>query len=292
MPNIDREIASQPAVWRKAVELASLTAERMPAPGARVAIVGCGTSLFVGQAVAALRESAGQGETIAVAASEAHLDDRYEAVVAISRSGETTEVVRALDSVAAGTRTVAVVGDADSRIGALAEQVIELDFADEESIVQTRFATAALALFRASFGEDVAYLAETAEAALDAPLPLEPEDFERFVFLGTGWTVGLANEAALKLREAAGAWTESYPAMEYRHGPISASGSTTVVWGLGGIDPSVLETSREADATIVATGEDPMIDLIAIHRVAVRLARSRGLDPDQPAHLSRAVILQ
>src|SRR3712207_7559300 len=43
----------------------------------------------------------------------------------------------------------------------------------------------------------------------------------RSTFLGRGWTIGLANEAALKLRESAQAWTESYPAMEYRHGPIS-----------------------------------------------------------------------
>jgi hypothetical protein len=34
-----------------------------------------------------------------------------------------------------------------------------------------------------------------------------------------------------------------------------------------------------------------MIDLVSIHRAAVRLANARGLDPEQPAHLSRAVVL-
>jgi fructoselysine-6-P-deglycase FrlB-like protein len=111
------------------------------------------------------------------------------------------------------------------------------------------------------------------------------------VFLGTGWTVGVANEAALKLREAAGAWTESYPVMEYLHGPISASGSRTAVWALGELDPSVLASSRDASGTVVETGRDPMVDLVSIHRAAVHLANARGLDPERPAHLSRAVVL-
>src|SRR5947208_838254 len=92
--------------------------------------------------------------------------------------------------------------------GRVQAAAIELEFADEESIVQTRFATAVLALFRACLGADVAALADAAERSLGAPLPIDPAAFARFVFLGTGWTVGVANEAALKLREAAGAWTE------------------------------------------------------------------------------------
>lgn len=292
MREIECEIASQPAVWNQAAGLAPLVTESMPEPGARTAIVGCGTSLFVAQALAAMREGAGHGETVAMPASEATLDDRYEIVIAISRSGETTEVVRAIEAVPAGIARLAVLGGAGSTIGGLADRVVELDFADERSVVQTRFATAVLALFRAYFGEAIAGLARHAEEWLDAPLPFDPTEFVRFVFLGTGWTVGIANEAALKLREAAGAWTESYPAMEYRHGPISASGSSTAVWALGEIDRSVLASSESAGATVVATGLDPMIDLILIHRMAVRLADQRGLDPDQPAHLSRAVILQ
>ena len=55
----------------------------------------------------------------------------------------------------------------------------------------------------------------------------------QFTFLGTGWTYGLANEAALKLREAAGMWTEAYPAMEYRHGPVAVTGEGSVVWLFG-----------------------------------------------------------
>ncbi len=87
--------------------------------------------------------------------------------------------------------------------------------------MQTRFATTTLALLRASLGDDVACLASDAERALAAPLPLDPAHLEQVSFLGVGWTYGLASEAALKLREAAQFWAESYLAMEYRHGPIS-----------------------------------------------------------------------
>ena len=291
-PAIEREIESQPDVWRKAAEVAPRVEGALPSAGARLAIVGCGTSWFVAQAIAGLREAAGHGETTALAASEATLDGRYDAVIAVSRSGETTEVARAIEAVADRTETIAILGDAESTVAALADRVIALEFADEESIVQTRFATAVLALFRALLGADVAAVADAAERSLSAPLPIDPAAFARFVFLGTGWTVGLANEAALKLREAAGAWTESYPVMEYRHGPISASGSKTAVWALGELDPSVLASSREAGATVVETGQDPMVDLVLIHRSAVRLAKAHGLDPEQPAHLSRAVVLQ
>src|SRR5689334_23385648 len=103
-----------------------------------------------------------------------------------------------------------------SDLGAVRE-TIALEFADEESVVQTRFATSALALLRAHVGESLDGAAADAETALAAPLPVAPAGVAQWVFLGRGWTVGLAAEAALKLREAAQAWTEHYPALEYRH---------------------------------------------------------------------------
>ena len=73
----------------------------------------------------------------------------------------------------------------------------------------------------------------TREPALAEPLPEGLTDCAQFTFLGSGWTVGLAHEACLKMREAALAWTESYPAMEYRHGPISITTDGTATWMLG-----------------------------------------------------------
>ena len=101
----------------------------------------------------------------------------------------------------------------------------------------------------------------------------------------------MANEAALKLREACQAWTESYPAMEYRHGPISVAGPHSVVWTLGPVEPGLLAQIAETGATVVKGELDPMAELVRIHRVAGALAVHKGLDPDRPRHLTRSVVL-
>ena len=290
MSEIAREIASQPACWRRAAEIGGRSGATLPAPGSRAAAVGCGTSWFIAQAYASLRESIGQGETDAFTASEAPLGRPYPTVVAISRSGTTTEVARYLQRMH-GPRRVAIVGVERTPVTEAADEVVALPFADERSVVQTRFATSALAFLRASLGHDLEPTIADAERALERPLPVEAGEVDHFVFLGEGWSVGLANEAALKLREAAQAWTESYPAMEYRHGPISVAGPRSVVWALGAVDGGVLEAAADTGATVVGGELDPMAELIVIQRMAVALADHRGLDPDRPRHLTRSVVL-
>ncbi len=291
---IEREIESQPTTWRQAATRARSAAADLPARGDRLAIIGCGTSLFIGQALAALRETAGHGETDAFPASEMLSDRNYDAVLAVSRSGTTTEVLRALERLPAGVATRAICAVADTPIERVVASTVTLEFADEEAIVQTRFPTSVLALMRAhlSGGVDaVEALASAGEDALAAPLPERLPEFERFVFLASGWAVGLAHEAGLKLREAAGAWSESYPAMEFRHGPVSATGTSTLVWAIGPVDPDVLDVAAQAGATVLDHGRDPMAELVVVQRAAVTLAHARGVDPNQPRHLSRSVVL-
>ena len=91
--------------------------------------------------------------------------------------------------------------------------------------------------------------------------------------------------------EAGGAWAESYPAMEYRHGPISVANERTLVWMLGRCEPALIEDIRETGASVVENGVDPMAELVAVQRAAVALANARGLDPDRPRHLTRSVVL-
>jgi fructoselysine-6-P-deglycase FrlB-like protein len=291
MSAITQEIDSQPALWREAIALLPDVASRLPAEGSRVALLGCGTSFYVAQAAAVARESMGLGETDAFVASEMPGGRTYDSVVAISRSGTTTEVVRALENLPPGARSVAISTDGETPVVRAADDAILLPFADEESIVQTRFATTTLALLRAHFGQSAEAAADAAERALTSDLPLSPSEFDQFVFLGTGWTVGLAGEAALKFRETGGAWAESYPAMEYRHGPISVAGERTVVWIIGEAEPDLVDDIRATGASVLEGRGDPMAELVLVHRAAVALARSRGLDPDRPRHLTRSVVL-
>jgi fructoselysine-6-P-deglycase FrlB-like protein len=286
-----REIESQPAVWRQAAGIVAGVAERLPSAGQRIAVVGCGTSHYIAQSVAVSRELAGQGESDAFVASEMPTARAYDAVLAISRSGTTTEVVRALAALPAGARSLAISAVAETPVVAAADDAVLLPFADESSIVQTRFATAALALMRAHLGHDLNSASADAEASLSRALPVDPSDYEHFVFLGHGWTVGLAFEAALKFREAAGAWAEAYPAMEYRHGPISVAGPGTLVWFLGGAERDLVAAIRATGASVVESEFDPMAELVTLQRAAVALAEARGLDPDRPQHLTRSVVL-
>jgi fructoselysine-6-P-deglycase FrlB-like protein len=287
----ETEISSQPEKWREAFELLPAVQSRLPVNGERVAVIGCGTSYFVAEAVSRLRETLGLGETDAFVASELPVGRRYDLVAAISRSGTTTEVVRALEALPAGMRSLAISAVGEAPVVNAADQAVLLPFADEESVVQTRFATTVLALMRAHFGQDLEAIIADGEAGIARPLPADPNEFEQFVFLGRDWTIGLADEAALKFREAAGAWTESYHAMEYRHGPISVAGSGTLVWFLGDTEPALVQDVRATGATVVVGSLDPMAELVSIQQMAVVLAHARGLDPDRPAHLTRSVVL-
>ncbi len=285
------EISSQPRMWRQALALLPEVSGQLPAPGERVAIIGCGTSYFIAQAVAAAREAGGHGETDAFVASEMPAGRAYDVVVAISRSGTTTEVTRCLQALPEPVRSLAISAVPGTPVPEATGDAILLPFADETSIVQTRFATTALALLHAHLGHDLEPAIVAAESVLGEPLAVDPADFEHFVFLGHGWTVGLASEAALKFREAGQAWAEAYPAMEYRHGPISVAGASTLAWFVGDADPDLIRDIRATGATVVARQIDPMAELVALQRGAVALAEAKGLDPDNPQHLTRSVVL-
>ncbi|WP_157427454.1 SIS domain-containing protein [Agromyces salentinus] len=284
------ELESQPRTWSIA---AALTDEQavLPARGERIAVIGCGTSWFMAQSYAWLRESGGHGETDAFTASEAFVDRGYDAVVALTRSGTTTEVLQVAERLKGRVRTIGVIGDATSPLVGLVDDAITLPFADEQSVVQTRFATTALALFRASLGEDLGRAVADAETALAEVLDPALVDAEQYSFLGQGWSVGLAHEAALKMREASQSWTESYPSMEYRHGPIAIAAPGRVTWHFGeapvGLEGDVLATGARFEAGTL----DPMAELVRAQRVALARALARGLDPDAPRNLTRSVIL-
>jgi fructoselysine-6-P-deglycase FrlB-like protein len=291
MSHLADEIAGQPECWAKAIELAAAAGPALPAPGERVAVVGCGSSLNVARCYAALREAAGQGETDAFPASEIPPTRRYDRMVYVSRTGTTTEVLDALRRTPAGVRTTAIAADPGSPLVQEADAVVLLDFSAERSVVSSRFITSTIVMLRAHLGEDLRALPDAAARALARPLPPGLAERTEFTFLGRGWAAAVADEAALKLREASRTWAESYPALEYRHGPISVSDSSTVVWALGQMPASLLADARRTGAMVIASDADPLTGLTGAQRLAAELATRKHIDPDQPRALSRSVIL-
>lgn len=284
------ELTSQPETWATAAELRAEQA-LLPAAGARIAVVGCGTSWFMAQSYATLRESLGQGESDAFTASESFIDRGYDAVVALTRSGTTTEVLELVERIKGTVPVIGVIGDPESPLVSLVDEAILMPFADEKSVVQTRFATTALALFRASLGQDLTGAIADAAAVLAQTDDEALRDAEQYSFLGQGWTVGLAHEAALKMRESSQSWTESYPSMEYRHGPIAIAAPGRVTWQFGEAPEGLAAQVAATGARFVQHPIDPLADLVRLHRIALDRAVVRGLDPDLPRNLTRSVIL-
>jgi len=282
------EIDTQPECWTRGQKLGNSEPAGLPLPGERVLVLGCGTSYYIAQAYAALREQSGAGETDALVASE--LPDvrrHYDRVVALSRSGTSAEVVEAMRRLEGEVPLTAVVGVTATPVAELADHVVDLGFADEQSVVQTRFATTTLAMLRAALGEDLGAVISDAERAIDSPLPQTPG--RQLVILGTGWAASLAQEGALKCRESAAAWVEAYPVGEYRHGPIAVADPDTLVWALSPLTDKQRTAVLDSGASLEQGELDPMAELIRIQRLAVRWAAERGRDADNPTNLTRSV---
>ncbi len=284
----EKELATQPAIWRQTAEFLPSVAHMLPAHGAKIAAIGCGSSWFMSQAYAGVRESAGNGETDFYAGSEFNYDRKYDHLVVITRSGTTTEVIDVLKKSSIPSTVITAV--AGSPVTEYATHSIIMEFADEESVVQTRWATAALGLLRAHNGFDLEVAAKDAEIALTSDLGALA-NVEQISFLGTGWTIALAQEAALKTREAAQFWSEAYPAFDYRHGPMSIAQKGRAVWVFGPLDAKLEKEILATGALLEKSSLDPMAHLIRAQRTAIEIARVKGLDPDHPRGLSRSIIL-
>ncbi|GAA1001807.1 SIS domain-containing protein [Nocardiopsis tropica] len=297
------ELSSQPEIWSTVLERDALRAG-LPRDGERVAVIGCGTSWFIAKAYASMRESLGRGETDAFTASEAPLQRTYDRIVAITRSGTTSEVLTALAQVPQSVPTVAVIADPHTPIVDLVNEAIVLDFADEQSVVQTRFATAALMLLRSTLQPRAVLDTAVAQAAdvlsgFDFDGDRVQESMvdpsllaaEQISFIGTGWAWNVAEEAALKLRESAQAWTEAYSSMEYRHGPIAIAAPGRATWQFGPAPDGLAEDVENTGARFEFVDRDPLAELVRVHAFALLRSRHAGLDADHPRSLTRSVVL-
>ncbi|AYF78901.1 sugar isomerase [Nocardia yunnanensis] len=287
------EVATQPDDWARAATAAGTHRDLLPAPGERVAVLGCGTSLFMARAFARLREAAGHGLTDAWPASAVPAGREYDRCLVICRSGTTTEVLDALSALPAAIPRTVISSSPGTPVLDLADPIL-LDEVDERSVVQTRFATTTLALLRTHLGEDLTPVIAQARAVLaewDAEVSANVRHTEQITFVGMGFAAALAAEAALKLRESCRAWTESYLATEYRHGPISIAGPGRAVWALGDPPPGLADEIRATGAHFEHRPLDPMAELVRVHRLCLLRAADQGLDPDRPRNLSRSVIL-
>ncbi len=304
-----REILGQPEAWAGAVKAVEEKGDalRRLMGGAPAVFCGCGTSLYLAIAAARVHQEVTGLPALPVAASELFL--AHEGVlspghrgplVAFSRSGETTETVKAARFYRdrGWGPVIGVTAPTDSALAEASDLTLVLPWADDRSVVMTRsFTTMLLAAWvtAALTARDEAFLAELgrlpalASHAIDTARPLAAElgrdtRVRQFVFLGLGAYLGLAYEGMLKLKEMTQVVTEAYAPMEFRHGPISIVDRATAVVLLAtsrgaGYHGDLLADVKRCGGRTVAVGH-PLDGLGADHSLPLGADlpdRSRGL---------------
>lgn len=157
-------------------------------------------------------------------------------LVGVSRSGESTEVILALESVRhlADWTTCGITCYEDSRLAATTDCLLS-PFGKESSMVMTKsFCSMTfmmqLAISKAAakgrFTSELNEAMQLSDSVVKAADPfiksaIQANDFHNYIYLGMATYYGLSQEACLKLKEMSYVWTEAYGTLEFRHGPKS-----------------------------------------------------------------------
>ena len=289
-----QEIVTQPEGWAKTwglmmgleAEIGTLWRSRR---WERVIFTGCGSPYYLSLACAALfRELTGHC-AIALPASELWLNPAgsYPAVgdtllVAVSRSGATSEINRAVEGFRQNQsgQVVVITCHPESPLFGLGDLSIGLPWAQEQSVAQTRsFASmcvaatafAAICAGRPDLLAAMERLSDVGKRLLSTSKELMRELgasalLERFYFLGSGMRYGLASEVSLKMKEMTLSHSEPFHVLEFRHGPKSMVNEQTLIVALlskaqADYEVAVLEEMREMGAQVLALAEDPPLDM-------------------------------
>jgi len=326
------EIKTQTEAWAQALDVTN--ASDLPKAGdySQVLFTGCGSTYYLSLTGAALYQELTGRAARAVPGGELLLNsqtvltDKKTLLVAVSRSGTTTETVKAVEKFKNEKRgDVVVITNYDEVLSKLADINIVIDKGQEESVAQTRsFASMYVAV--TAFCAKMAGRNDLLEAMKKLPVTGdlimskyeayaksigENLSFDRFYFLGSGIRYGLACEVNLKMKEMTLTHSEPFHFLEFRHGPMSMVNQNAVVVGMLSDanrihEVKVLSEMRELGGTVASLGEKeadvcfesnilesvrgvlylPVLQLMAFYR-----SLAKGLNPDSPNNLTAVVKL-
>jgi glucosamine--fructose-6-phosphate aminotransferase (isomerizing) len=326
------EIQLQTEAWSQALEITRGLALPQAAGYQHVIFTGCGSTYYLSLAAATLYQALTGCSARAVPAGELVLNsqtvltDQRTLLVAVSRSGTTSETLKAVANFKAQDRgNVVVISNYNEALSGLADINIVIDKGQEESVAQTRaFASmyvAASALCARMAGREdlvdaMGRLPEAGNSVIGKYESFAKDigenlDFDRFYFLGSGIRYGLACEANLKMKEMTLTHSEPFHFLEFRHGPMSMMNQNAVVVGLlseanGAHEANVLSEMETLGGLVLGLGEKdadvnfrsdipesvrgvlylPVLQLMAFYRSV-----AKGLNPDKPNHLTSVVQL-
>jgi len=337
-----QEILDQPEAWAAALERFEADAPRVDRlferdPREEVVFTGCGSSYYLSMTAASVFQQFTGLRAKAVPASEilqfpegVFAQDSSPLLVAASRSGTTTETLRAAKAVARqGIPILCLTCAARSPLARQADLALCSPRGREKSVVMTKSFSSLLLLgllLAAQRAGDTGLRRELhrlpalGRRVLKIALPLMRDvgtAASRFVFLGAGPAHGIAWEAMLKLTEMAQRPAVAYHPLEFRHGPIAAAGPGTVavLFGTEGgkrLEKALVRDLRRQGVSVVALGDDwsmaeaetgvalgaglsdaarSLLYLPFGQALAYHRAVGAGLDPDRPQHLTSVVRL-
>jgi glucosamine--fructose-6-phosphate aminotransferase (isomerizing) len=326
------EIKSQTEAWGQALDVVNASALPKAGDYDQVLFTGCGSTYYLSLAAAALYQELTGRTARAVPGGELLLNsqtvltNQKTLLVAVSRSGTTTETVKAVEKFKAEKRgAVVVISNYDEVLSRLADVNIVIGKGQEESVAQTRsFASmyVAVTAFCAHMAKRHDLLSamhglpKAGERLIEkyesfAKSMGENLDFDRFYFLGSSIRYGLACEVNLKMKEMTLTHSEPFHFLEFRHGPMSMVNENAVVVGMLSDanrvqEAKVLEEMEELGGTVASLGEKeadvqfesgipenvrgvlylPVLQLMAFYR-----SLAKGLNPDRPTNLTAVVKL-
>lgn len=310
----ERSIFEQFDFWRKAP-----TIDARAQKGATYVVVGCGTSYYLAQSLAALLN---QKDFAALAVPGDEWVNRPQAyvprgtpvqVITLSRSGESTETVKAAQaSRASGWPVIALTCAPGSSLTQHADSVLLAETHADEGIVMT--ASASLMLLMGlrfagySVTEEHVLAAESLLKKADAEVAAVLAGRSHVVYLGSGELYGIANEGALKLQEMSLTYTQAFHPLEFRHGPVSLVDARTLVVMLYQAEALTEQQKLTAEllekgATVIGFGGNGSVSLPvseqgavrslvllpALQLIGERIAQRKGLDTRAPRHLTKVV---
>jgi glucosamine--fructose-6-phosphate aminotransferase (isomerizing) len=291
--NTRTEIFSQHEAWAQALEVVTQDRPRLEtllnAPYDQVLFTGCGSTYYLSLASAALfQEQTGRiaravpGGELLLNPATALAGSAKTLLIAVSRSGSTTETVRAVEQFQRQKRgpVLAITNYANQPLAGLADLALVIEKGQEQSVAQTRsFASmyvAASALAAVAAGDEhllqsMRGLPDVGRRLLSDFEPLARRfgeygrseaalSFDRYYFLGSGGRYGLACEVNLKLKEMTLTHSEPFHFLEFRHGPMSMVNASTLVVGLlseknFGHENAVLQEMQDKGSTVLTLGE-------------------------------------
>jgi glucosamine--fructose-6-phosphate aminotransferase (isomerizing) len=287
--NTFNEIMSQPDIWRETCkefkkQKGDLDTFWEKLSFDQVLFTGCGSTYYLSITAASLFQLLTGIPATARPASELALFPNLvfpmhnkTLLVAISRSGKTTETIEAIPVFREYTngKVLSITCDSKSELAKASDFTLSVDAAQEASIAQTRSFSSMAILAEALAGHIVGLDVLTPLSKLPNKLetifkkyhPLmkeigENQNIDQFFFLGAGSLYGIASEAMLKMKEMSLSNSEVFHPLEFRHGPMSMVSNKSLVVGL------LSETANKQELAVLQQMENLGGNVFAIAETA------------------------